>query len=97
MSIPGRSRVVQAPDVLVQQLEGEVVLLNLANGYYYGMDENSNHMYQILVSSTSVRAAYESLLVEFEIEPDLLQADLDQFLSQLLENGLVIYVEDQTG
>jgi hypothetical protein len=91
-----RRQVSKAPDVLLQDLEGEAVLLNLANGQYYGLDENSYHMYNTLVSSSSVAAAYEALAQEYEVEPGQLRSDLDNFLAHLLENGLLIYVDEQS-
>ena len=90
-------RVVKSSDVLLQDLEGEAVLLNLANGQYYGMDENSYHMYQTLLASATIQAAYESLLQEYEVEPGQLRSDLDIFLGNLLENGLLAYADDQPG
>ena len=95
MSPSALRQVIKAPDVLLQDLDGEAVLLNLRNGQYYGMDENSYHMYQALTSSSSVQAAYEALSQEYEIEPGQLRSDLDQFLGHLLENGLLIYANDQ--
>lgn len=88
-------RVFKAPDVLLQELDGEAVLLNLANGQYYGMDENSFHMYKALLSSGTPQAAYEALSREYEVEPGQLKADLEQFLTRLLENGLLIYAPQQ--
>ena len=88
-------QVIKAPDVLLQDLKGEAVLLNLANGQYYGMDEDSYHMYKTLTSSSSVQAAYETLSQEYEIEPDQLKSDLEKFLTHLVDNGLVIYVNDK--
>jgi hypothetical protein len=97
MSLLNTRQVVKAPDVLLQDLEGEAVLLNLANGQYYGLDETSYAMYKTLISSSSVQAAYESLLQEYEVAPAQLQSDLEQFLVHLLENGLLVYAEDQAG
>jgi Coenzyme PQQ synthesis protein D (PqqD) len=88
-------QVIQGPDVLLQDLEGEAVLLNLRNGQYYGMDANSYHMYKMLMSSPSVQAAYEALSQEYDVEPARLRADLDAFLAHLLENGLLIYAGEQ--
>ena len=85
-------QVIKAPKVLVQELGGEAVLLNLGNDQYYGLDENSFEMYRVLTSSPSVQAACETLLQEYEIDSAQLQLDLDQFLAHLLENDLVVYV-----
>jgi hypothetical protein len=94
MSDSESRQVIKAPDVLLQDLEGEAVLLNLRNGQYYGLDENSYHMYKALTSSLSIQAAYEALSQEYEIEPGQLRSDLDGFLAHLLENGLLIYADD---
>jgi hypothetical protein len=90
-------RVIRSSNVLLQDLEGEAVLLNLRNGQYYGMDENSYHMYQTLLASKSVQAAYETLLQEYEVESEQLRSDLEKFFAHLLENGLVAYVDEQLG
>lgn len=89
-------QVIKAPDVLLQDLEGEAVLLNLVSGQYYGLDETSYHMYKTLISSSSVQAAYEALIQEYEVDPSQLRSDLDKFLAHLLENGLVVYADDQS-
>lgn len=91
-SIDGQ-KVVESSDVLLQDLGGEAVLLNLAMGRYYGLDEASFHMYKTLTSSMSVQEAYDSLLAEYDIDPEKLKSDLEIFLSQLMENGLVVYVD----
>ena len=95
MSYSKLRRVIKGPDVLLQDLEGEAVLLNLANGQYYGLDETSYDMYKTLLSSSSVQAAYESLCQAYQVEPAQLRADLDQFLMHLLENGLLLYADGQ--
>jgi hypothetical protein len=87
-------KVIKAPDVLLQDLEGEAVLLNLANGLYYGLDENSYHMYKTLIASPSVQEAYEALCKEYRVEPAQLKSDLDLFLTQLIEQGLLIDVSN---
>ena len=97
MSDSESRQVIKAPDVLLQDLEGEAVLLNLRNGQYYGMDENSYHMYKTLTSSPSVGAAFETLAREYEVERGQLRTDLDAFLAHLLENGLLVYADEQGG
>jgi Coenzyme PQQ synthesis protein D (PqqD) len=87
-------RVIKAPGVLLQDLDGEAVLLNLGNEQYYGLDAISFRMYKLLVSSISIQAAYERLLQEYDVAPDQLRKDLQAFLEHLRENGLVRRVDD---
>jgi Coenzyme PQQ synthesis protein D (PqqD) len=43
----------------------------------------------VLTTSPSVEAAYETLLEEYEVEPETLRQDLDDLLGKLAEQGLV--------
>ena len=86
---------IAAPRVLLQDLDGEAVLLNLANGYYYGLDEISFRMYTLLVNSESVHAAYEQLLEEYDVAPGELQRDLTKLLQHLLDHGLVVRADER--
>jgi hypothetical protein len=89
-------QVIKPPDVLLQDLEGEAVLLNLANGQYYGLDENSFHMYKTLLSTGSIEAAYAALAQEYEVTPERFRLDFDEFVAHLMENGLIISTDNST-
>jgi hypothetical protein len=89
MAIPFDTRVVKPPDILMQELEGESVFLHLERGQYLGLDEVGTRMWQTLVDSESIQAAYDSLLAEYDVEPEQLKRDLDELLEKLLEHGLV--------
>jgi hypothetical protein len=86
-------QVTQGPDVLLQELDEDAVLLNLRNGQYYGMDGNSYHMYKALIRYSSVSEAYDVLLHEYKVEPEQLRRDLNNVVSNLLENGLLVYAD----
>jgi hypothetical protein len=76
-------------DVLVNCVEGESVLLNLASESYFGLDEVGTRMWDVLMTSSSIQSAYENLLAEFEVSADQLQQDLRGFVETLLDHGLV--------
>ena len=81
---------IKAEEVLVQELDGEAVLLNLANEFYYGLDETGYRMYTIITSSDSLKAAYESLLDEFDVDPALLRRDFENLVHDLIDSGLIV-------
>ena len=83
-------QVVVAPDTLINIVGEEAVLLNLKNEQYYGLDPMGTHMWQALTSHASIQAAYEKLLDEYEVSPDVLRNDLKGLLEKLLAQGLVV-------
>jgi hypothetical protein len=89
MDISFKSRIAIAPDVLVSEVGDESVLLNLKSESYFGLDEMGTRMYKALTGSESVQAAYDSLLAEYEVEPEVLRRDLSGLIQKLLEHGLV--------
>jgi len=46
-------------------------------------------MWQLLTASPSIDAAYQELLAEFDVEPELLRANLMELLSRLVDSGLL--------
>ncbi len=76
-------------DVLVQELQGESVLLNLKSGRYFGLDEVGTRMWAALTSTESLQAAADTLLAEYEVDAERLRADLRALVEKLVEHGLV--------
>jgi hypothetical protein len=76
-------------DVLIQELAGEAVLLNLKTEQYFGLDPVGVRMWQLLVAEPSIQTAYERLLDEYDAEPEQLQRDLTELIEQLVAHGLV--------
>jgi len=87
--MPFSNRVVAPKHVLVRNLEGESVLLNLETEKYFGLDTTGTRMWELLTSSPSIEAAFAKLQEEFEAEPELLRAHLTELLSHLQEHGLL--------
>jgi hypothetical protein len=46
-------------------------------------------MWKALGSASSIEAAYEQLLGEYDVEPARLRADLDEFIDRLLGQQLI--------
>ena len=62
MSISFAERLVLPEDVLISNVEGESVLLNLNSERYFGLDEVGTRMLSVLTTSNSIQTAYEALL-----------------------------------
>ena len=81
---------ISVPDgVLVRELAGESVLLNLETESYFGLDEVGSRMWTVLTESPSVELAFETLAAEYEVEPEQLRSDLETYIQKLLDLGLL--------
>jgi hypothetical protein len=89
MAICLSKRVFVAPDVLVQELEGDSVLLNLNSGRYFGLDHVGTRMWATLTTAASIQAASDTLQDEYEVEKDRLERDLQALVEKLVGHGLV--------
>jgi hypothetical protein len=75
--------------VLVRYLDKESVLLNLETEQYFGLDETGTRMWQLLTASPCIDSAFQELLAEFDVEPELLRSNLTDLLDKLVESGLL--------
>jgi hypothetical protein len=75
--------------VLVRLLDRESVLLNLETEQYFGLDETGTRMWQLVTGSRNIDAAYQELLEEFDVEPEVLRSNLTELLSRLVDSGLL--------
>ena len=83
-------------DVVFRELEGEMVLLNLATGVYFGLDPVGTRIWTLIDARRSSDEIVETLTAEYEVDADTLGADLARFLLALRDNELVD-VDDRSG
>jgi hypothetical protein len=76
-------------DVLVQELQGESVLLNIRSGVYFGLDDVGTRMWAVLTTAPSLQAACDTLAQEYDVERERLERDLRVLVEKLVEHGLV--------
>ena len=76
-------------DVLVQELAGESVLLDLASESYFGLNEVGTRLWQLLIEHGSPEKAVEVLLDEYEVDEKTLREDVLLLVNGFLESGLM--------
>jgi hypothetical protein len=53
------------------------------------LDATGTRMWELLTSSETIEAAYNTLSHEFEVEPEMLRTHLAELVGQLVEYGLL--------
>jgi len=82
---------VDIPDgVMMQEVDGEAVIVNLDSESYFGLDDVGTHMWTLLTNSTSIEAAFDALIDEYDVDEAQLRTDFVKLLHKLVEHGLLI-------
>jgi hypothetical protein len=89
MGISFDQRISIPADVLISKVEDESVILNLDSERYFGLDEVGTRFMSLLTTSSTIQAAYEVLVEEYDVDEAVLRRDLAELLEKLLEQGLV--------
>lgn len=87
--IPQGARVQVTAEQVSSDLGGEVVILDLRAGAYFGLEAVGARVWELLQESRTFGEIVESLLSEYEVEPERCREDLSVLLNELRARGLV--------
>ena len=87
--------VVAATDVLVSEFGDELVLLNLRDGVYYGLEAVGARLWALLKQPTTLAAIRDALVSEYDVEPKRCERDARALIEDLVARGLVMIPEQR--
>lgn len=70
-------------------LAGETVLLNYGDNVYYSLNPVGARIWALVQDSNSVQEILDTLLAEYDTEPEVCRSDLFELLGELYQLGLV--------
>ena len=80
---------VVAKEHVSADLVGEIVIVNLNNGVYYGLDGVGYRVWDLIQKPITIEALRDVLAEEYDVEPQRLESDLMGFFQKLEAEGLV--------
>jgi hypothetical protein len=75
---------------------GEIVLLNVTSGQYFGLDGPAVEVWQLLQNSRTVAEIITCMLEKYRVDPATCEADVCELLGEMARMGLVERVEVST-
>ena len=96
MGVPPESTFSVSPDVLSQRVRGETVLLDLNTDQYFGLNEVGSRIWELVGEGQSLEQLIDTLLAEYDVTRQQLEADVRHWLGMLLEAGL-LEIENSEG
>lgn len=91
---PKNSAILPHPDVVWREVDGEVVLLNVVTGQYFGLDPVGSQVWILLQSAGSKGANLDTLCglvtAAFEVDSATAERDLTALINELLTQQLLV-------
>ena len=83
------STVTRNAQVLSTNVQAEAVLMNTANGKYYGLDDIVTSVWQQLCTPLKVSDLCRNLTEEYDGDPEVIRRDVLVLLKKLADDGLI--------
>lgn len=90
------SRVRIPEHVHAREFDGEIVILDLDKGCYFGLDELGTRVWQLVATGVTFQQAVDRLLPEYEVNESSMLADFLALGNEWLARGLVQLQEEST-
>jgi hypothetical protein len=86
--------IVAARDVMAADFSPDVVLLNLQDGVYYGLEDVGARVWTLLQSPMTIGAVCDAIVAEFDVDPARGAREVRAFIQQLIDHRLVMVRTD---
>jgi len=77
-------------EILSNTIDGEVVMMSIEQGYYYGLDEIGSQIWEKLKTGVTLRNIVDQLLQDYDVNREKCERDLLKLMDDLVENDLVV-------
>jgi hypothetical protein len=87
------SLITRNPDLVASKIDGDVVMMSIEQGQYYGITGVGSRAWELLASPIAVEDIVRVICDEYDAEEDTCLSDMQSFIEQLHELGLVTVVK----
>lgn len=75
--------------IVAAELSDEVIILNLNNGVYYGLDGVGHRIWSLVREQKTVGEIVNAVVSEYEVDAERCRKDVASLLQRLADEGLV--------
>jgi len=83
------SVIIAAKEPVSSELDGEVVVLNPKLGKYFGLDNVSARIWELIQEPKTVDNVQNIILSEYDIDADRCEQDIVDLFQDMAKNGLI--------
>ncbi len=84
-------------DVAAKVMDGEAIIINVSNGFYYTLGGGGGEMWDLIRAGRPLGTIASEMSERYEVERSRIAEDLERLAEELLDEGLVEPVSDGEG
>lgn len=77
------------PDMVAVPMDGELVMLSLEQGSYYGLDGIGPRIWELIGTPINLEDLTATLYLEYDIDPATCRQDVSALLDDMIRAGIV--------
>jgi hypothetical protein len=88
-SIVDAAIVSRSPSVLTAEVDGEIVMMSIEQGRYYGLDDIGTDIWKRIEPPCSFATLIEGLATDYDADRATIKTDVQNFLGHMVEHDVV--------
>ncbi|MEC4985092.1 MAG: PqqD family protein [Oscillatoria sp. PMC 1076.18] len=86
---------INAPTVVHETIDEEVVIINLDKGDYYSLVNTGTEIWNAITQGLSTDSIFQIIVERYEGEIDTIQTAIQDFINQLQQEELIVAAEEE--
>ncbi len=83
------SKIERSDSVIQSEIDGEVVMMSIENGQYYGLDPIASQIWALIETPKTVKLICEELLAKYDVSREKCEADVMGFLNEMSTYNII--------
>jgi hypothetical protein len=79
----------RSSDIIASEVDGEMVMMSINQGKYFGLDSIGGDIWKMLESPMKVSDICDRLMKQYKVDEPTCERDVFEFLDQLIEQELI--------
>jgi len=76
-------------ELISATVDDDLVMMSMTKGEYYGISGVGARIWELLAEPTTLDSIVDTICTEYEVEPQVCRADVEEFVTRLGDLGLV--------
>src|SRR5215470_1616580 len=85
---------VRGEEIAAKVIDGEAIIINLANGIYYSMDKVGGLIWEMIEGGRTLEEMVAMILARYDVSQEQVKTDIEQLVNELLQENLVTAAEN---